>query len=182
MSAAGTVSETLARLTRRTATARHLAIPRTTGMPHRPTSSDGQSSVFVFSNPIGRCYRLPKIARRYAGLSLAIGGLGSAAVPTVSHRRRTVRHDPTGFQIPPVPAIAESSCSTLGRGPSRGFMENLRPGVARSGASVRPKIDHRWLRHLDGATAEQGEPRCGDRNQQRQERDHNGGHVSSEYV
>src|ERR1017187_1186967 len=92
MSAAGTVSETLARLTRRTATARHLAIPRTTGMPHRPSSSDGQSSVFVFSNPIGRCYRLPKIARRYAGLSLAIGGLGSAAVPTVSHRRRTVRH------------------------------------------------------------------------------------------
>ena len=61
-------------------------------MPHRPTSSDGQSSVFVSSNPIRLRYHLPKIARRYARLSLAIGGFGSAAVPTVSHRRRTVRH------------------------------------------------------------------------------------------
>ena len=92
VSAAGTVGGTCAPITMGAYPSRHLAIPRTTGMPHRPSSSDGQSSVFVFSNPIGRCYRLPKIARRYAGLSLAIGGLGSAAVPTVSHRRRTVRH------------------------------------------------------------------------------------------
>ena len=48
-------------------------------MPHRPASSDGQSSVFVSLNPIGRRYHLPKIARRYARLGLAIGGLGSAA-------------------------------------------------------------------------------------------------------
>jgi hypothetical protein len=66
--------------------------PSTTGLPHRPSSSDGQTSVFVSSNPIGLCYRLPKFARRYACLSLAIGGFGSALVPIVSHRRRTVRH------------------------------------------------------------------------------------------
>ena len=63
-----------------------------TDVPHRPSSSDGHTSIFVSSNPTGRRYRLSKCARRYAGLSLAIGGFGSAAVPTVSHRRRTVRH------------------------------------------------------------------------------------------
>ena len=58
VSAAGTVGETHARLMRRANLARNLTIPRTTGMPHRPSSSDGQSSVFVFSNPIGLRYRL----------------------------------------------------------------------------------------------------------------------------
>jgi len=92
MSAVGIVGGTPARLTECASTAPNLAIPDTTGMPHRPTSSDGQTSVFVSSNPIGRCYRLLKFARRYACLSLAIGGFGSAAVPIVSHRRRTARH------------------------------------------------------------------------------------------
>ena len=32
---------------------RYLPIPRTTGMPHRPSSSDGHTSIFVSSNPIG---------------------------------------------------------------------------------------------------------------------------------
>lgn len=91
-SAAGTVTETCAPIRMGANLARNLAIPRTTGMPHRPSSSDGQPSIFVSSNPIGRRYRLSKVARRCAGLSLAIGGFGSAAVPTVSYRRRTVRH------------------------------------------------------------------------------------------
>ncbi len=34
-----------------------LPIPPTTGMPHRPSSSDGQPPVFVSSNPSGRRYR-----------------------------------------------------------------------------------------------------------------------------
>jgi hypothetical protein len=87
----------------------NLAIPCTTGMPHRPSSSDGHTSIFVSSNPIGLRYRLSKCARRFAGLSLATGGFGSAAVPTVSHRRRTVRH---GFDRIPtalVSAIAAPS-------------------------------------------------------------------------
>jgi len=92
MSAAGTVAEPLARLTRRADITRNLAIPRTTGMPHRPTSSDGHTSIFVSSNPIGLRYRLSKCARRCACLSLPIGGFGSAAVPIVPHRRRTVWH------------------------------------------------------------------------------------------
>ena len=44
----------------------NLAIPCTTGMPHRPSSSDGHTSIFVSSNPIGLRYRLSKCARRYA--------------------------------------------------------------------------------------------------------------------
>ena len=48
---------------------RNLAIPRTTGMPHRPSSSDGHTSIFVPSNPTGRRYRLSRTARRYARLS-----------------------------------------------------------------------------------------------------------------
>src|SRR5580704_13013334 len=90
--AAGTAGVTPTHLMRRAIAPRYLSIPPTTGMPHRPSSSDGQTSVFVSSNPIGLCYRVPKFARRYAGLSLATGGFGSAAVPIVSHRRRTVRH------------------------------------------------------------------------------------------
>jgi len=82
----------LARLNRRANLAQSLPIPRTTGMPHRPTSSDGHTSILYPQNPIGLRYRLSKCARRFAGLSLAIGGFGSAAVPIVSHRRRTVRH------------------------------------------------------------------------------------------
>jgi hypothetical protein len=58
VSAAGTVGETHARLMRRANLARNLTIPRTTGMPHRPTSSDGQPSIFVSSNPIGRALTL----------------------------------------------------------------------------------------------------------------------------
>ena len=92
MSAAGTVAGIHTRLMRRTIAARYLTISPTTGMPHRPSSSDGQTPVFVSSNPIGLCYRLPKFARRFAGLSLATGGFGSAVVPIVSYRRRTVRH------------------------------------------------------------------------------------------
>jgi hypothetical protein len=94
VSAAGTVAAPLVRPIKCADGPRNLAIPPTTGMPHRPASSDGQSSVFVSSNPIGLRYHLPKIARRYARLRLAIGAFGSAAVPTVSHRRRTVRHGP----------------------------------------------------------------------------------------
>jgi hypothetical protein len=92
MSAAGTAGGTCAPITTGAEPARNLAIPRTTGMPHRPSSSDGHTSIFVSSNPIGLRYRLSKCARRCAGLSPAIGGFGSAAVPIVSHRRRTVRH------------------------------------------------------------------------------------------
>lgn len=54
VSAAGTIAETLERLKRRTTITRNLAIPRTTGMPHRPASSDGHTSIFVSSNPTGR--------------------------------------------------------------------------------------------------------------------------------
>jgi hypothetical protein len=110
MSAVGTVAETPARLTRRANITRNLLVSRTTSMPHRPSSNDGQSSVFVSSNPIGRRQRLPKIARRCARLSLAIGGFGSAAVPTVSHRRRTVRH---GFYR--IPERADSPLSRVRR-------------------------------------------------------------------
>lgn len=55
-----------------------------TGMPHRPSSSDGQSPVFVLvsiaptsSNPIGRAQ---EIARRYARRLTAVANA------------RTVRH------------------------------------------------------------------------------------------
>lgn len=58
MSAAGTVAETLARLMRGANITRSLATPRTTGMPRRPTSSDGQPSVFVSSNRIGQALTL----------------------------------------------------------------------------------------------------------------------------
>src|SRR5580704_18114150 len=73
--AAGTAGVTPTHLMRRAIAPRYLSIPPTTGMPHRPSSSDGQTSVFVSSNPIGLCYRLPKFARRYACLSLATGRL-----------------------------------------------------------------------------------------------------------
>jgi hypothetical protein len=53
VSAAGTVTKTRRASRGAMTLAWNLAIPRTTGMPHRPTSSDGQSSVFVSSNPIG---------------------------------------------------------------------------------------------------------------------------------
>jgi hypothetical protein len=38
-------------------TAWNLSIPFTTGLPHRPTSSDGHTSIFLSSNPIERRYR-----------------------------------------------------------------------------------------------------------------------------
>jgi hypothetical protein len=53
LSAAGTVGGTPPRLMRRAIATRYLPIPRTTGMPHRPSSSDGHTSIFVSSNPIG---------------------------------------------------------------------------------------------------------------------------------
>ena len=61
MSAVGTGAKALVRLTRRATTARNLAIPRTTGMPHRPASSDGHTSVFVSSNPIGLTLSLVEV-------------------------------------------------------------------------------------------------------------------------
>jgi len=91
MSGSGTVAAIAPRFGNRAEIPRNLSISRTTGLPHRPASSDGQSPVFLSSNPIGRRYRLPELARRCAGLSPATAGLGSAAVPSVSHRRRTVR-------------------------------------------------------------------------------------------
>ena len=66
MSAAGTARDTCAPIMMGAEPARNLAIPRTTGMPHRPSSSDGHTSIFIFSNPAGRRYRLSKCARRYA--------------------------------------------------------------------------------------------------------------------
>jgi hypothetical protein len=69
VSAPGTAGGTCALITMGADHAPNLAIPRTTGMPHRPSSSDGHTSIFVSSNPTGRRYRLSKCARRYAGLS-----------------------------------------------------------------------------------------------------------------
>jgi hypothetical protein len=127
VSAAGTGGGKLARLNRRANLAQSLPIPRTTGMPHRPTSSDGHTSIFVSSNPIGLRYRLSKCARRFAGLSLAIGGFGSAAVPIVSHRRRTVRH---GFY-----RIPKTHGFTLSR-----KSEHLAIGRVHAGGSCRRKL------------------------------------------
>jgi hypothetical protein len=126
MSAAGTATATRAPFTTGAYPTRNLAIPRTTGMPHRPPPSDGQTSVFVSSNPIGRRYRLSKFARRCACLSIAIGGFGSAAVPIVSHRRRTVRH---GFY-----RISNHTASRY-----RGI-EDARPGRARSAKPADAKL------------------------------------------
>jgi hypothetical protein len=79
MSSAGTPVPTSTRRGHRAELPWNLSIPSTTLPPHRPSSSDGQSSIFVSSNPIGRRYRLSRTARRYARLSRPTGGFGSAA-------------------------------------------------------------------------------------------------------
>jgi hypothetical protein len=53
MSAAGTIADLPPRLMRLAIAPRNLPTPPTTGMPHRPSSSDGHTSIFVSSNPIG---------------------------------------------------------------------------------------------------------------------------------
>ena len=61
MSAAGTGGAPRCAKWQSARTAWNLAIPRTTGMPHRPTSSDGHTSIFVSSNPIGLRYRFVEV-------------------------------------------------------------------------------------------------------------------------
>src|ERR1039457_6901070 len=64
----------------RVITTHYLPIPPTTGMPHRPSSSDGHTSIFLFSKPPRVRKRVSNCARRYAGLGLTTGGLGSGPI------------------------------------------------------------------------------------------------------
>jgi hypothetical protein len=58
---------------------------------------------------------LPKCARRYACLSLAIGGFGPAAGPSVPDCRRTVRHGFYRIRATSVGRYPASTCVTRAR-------------------------------------------------------------------
>ena len=105
-SATGTVTGLPMRPIDRVSAKQNLSIPQPRVCRTVPRLATGTLRFSYPQTLSGLRYRLSKCARRFAGLSLAIGGFGSAAVPIVSHRRRTVRHGPIGPRTEKRVAIA----------------------------------------------------------------------------
>lgn len=109
----------LARITKRAYLVRHLAIPLTTGMPHRPTSIIATGNLrFSYSQTLSgganACRRLPVAALASASLSEA-----SVRLPFLSSLTAEGRcgMDSTESQITRVSAIAENRSHSTPRGP-----------------------------------------------------------------